>query len=203
MASILTDENFEKEINGSKKPVLVDFFATWCEPCAVLAPVLEKIADELSGQFILLKANLDDIPLTAQKFNVDRIPTVVIFKDGKPISGFVGVRAEKEIKEWLEKMIKENNESVISDEQEKIEQMIKEYDDYARKNGFMLNPDRKKVENIIRGSLKNEKKYGKKYCPCRRVTGNLKEDSKIICPCVYHLEELEKDGKCFCGLFVK
>lgn len=66
-----------------------------------------------------------------------------------------------------------------------------------------LNPDKKVVERIMQGLDFNEKKYGKRYCPCRRVTGNEAEDAKIICPCVYAKAEIEKDGKCFCGLFVK
>jgi len=105
MGIILTDENFDKEIQNKDKPVLVDFFATWCEPCSMLAPILEKVADELKDKIILLKANLDDIPLTAQKFKVDRIPTVALFKDGKPVSGFVGLKSEADIKEWLKGLI--------------------------------------------------------------------------------------------------
>jgi len=83
------------------------------------------------------------------------------------------------------------------------EELIKEYIDYAEKNGFKLNPDRKVVERIIDGLFAKEKLNGKKYCPCRRVTGNEEEDLKIVCPCIYHKDEIAKDGKCFCGLFVK
>ncbi len=86
---------------------------------------------------------------------------------------------------------------------EKIEELIKWYVDYAKENGFNLNPNKEIVERIIRGLLENEKKYGKKYCPCRRVTGNQEEDSKKICPCYYHRDEIKKDGHCFCGLFTK
>jgi len=84
-----------------------------------------------------------------------------------------------------------------------VEAIIKECEKYAKDNGFSLNPDRKVVERIVRGLLENERKYGKRYCPCRRVTGNEEEDKKIICPCIYHRQELEKDGHCLCGLFVK
>ena len=66
-----------------------------------------------------------------------------------------------------------------------------------------LNPDKKVVDEIMAGLAENQKKYGKRYCPCRRVTGNAEEDAKIICPCIYSKDEIEKDGKCFCGLFVK
>ncbi len=187
----LTDENFEKEIQSAGKPVLVDFFATWCEPCAMLAPILEKVEQDLNGQVVLLKANLDEIPLTAQKFGIDRIPTVVLFQGGKPVNGFVGMRSEKDIKSWLEEILNE------------AERMRKEFAEYAEKNGFKLNPDTKTVDRIIKGLLMNEEKYGKKYCPCRRVTGNTKEDAKKICPCAWHKDEIAKDGKCFCGLYVK
>jgi len=102
----ITDENFDKEISASGKPVLVDFFATWCEPCNVLGPILEKVAEHFKGRIILVKANVDKFPKAAQKFNVDRIPNVVLFKNGKPANGFVGLIPEQAIKEWLENALK-------------------------------------------------------------------------------------------------
>jgi ferredoxin-thioredoxin reductase catalytic subunit len=84
-----------------------------------------------------------------------------------------------------------------------IEQLMKEYSEYAKSNGFQLNPDKKAVERVINGLLENEKKYGEKYCPCRRMTGNQEEDSKKICPCFWHKDEIKKDGHCFCNLYVK
>lgn len=86
---------------------------------------------------------------------------------------------------------------------EKFEELIKEYEEYAEENGIRLNPDRAVVERIVKGLLEREKQLGSRFCPCRRVTGNQKEDKKIICPCQYHLAEIEKDGHCHCGLFVK
>lgn len=86
---------------------------------------------------------------------------------------------------------------------ENIEKTIKEYEEYARKNGFRLNPDRKVVEWIVKGLLENEKKYEAGYCPCRRITGNLEEDRPKICPCVWHREEIKRSGHCLCGLFMK
>ncbi len=198
----LTDENFEKEIQNIDKPVLVDFFAPWCAPCSVLAPILEKLAEDSEGKFILTKVNLDEIPQTSQKFGIDRIPTVILFKKGKAISGFVGLRPEEFIKEWLENMLNKNENPNVS-VQEKIEKLIKEFAGYAEQKGFKLSPNKEVVEKIVKGLLENEKKYGKRYCPCRRITGNPEEDSKNICPCIYHLEELAKNGHCLCGLFVK
>jgi len=78
-----------------------------------------------------------------------------------------------------------------------------EYKKYAKKNGIKLNPNEKIVDGIIAGLKRNEEKYGERYCPCRRVTGDKEIDKKIICPCVYHKEEIEKDGYCYCKLFVK
>ncbi|MFA5877761.1 MAG: thioredoxin [Candidatus Staskawiczbacteria bacterium] len=106
MSTIITDENFDREIQSSGQFVLVDFFATWCGPCSVFAPILEKVAEDLKGKIVLIKAELDNIPITAQKFGIDRIPAVILFKDGKPVSGLVGLRTEDFIKEWVENIIK-------------------------------------------------------------------------------------------------
>ena len=104
----LTDENFEKEVNGQDKLVLVDFFATWCEPCSVLGPILEKVGKHFEKEIIVMKANVDEAPLAAQKFGVESIPAVFLLKNGKPINGFVGLIPEKAIKDWLENIL--NNE---------------------------------------------------------------------------------------------
>jgi len=193
MAINLTDENFDKEINSTDKLVLVDFYADWCGPCRALSPVLDKVAAYLKNELILLKANLDNIPQTAGKFGVEKIPTVILFKHGKPVSGFVGLASEDAIKNW----IKDNSGSAD------VNSIIERYDNYAKSNGFRLNPDRKIIEGIIKGLLANEKKYGKRYCPCRRVSGDEQEDAKKICPCAFHKQEIEKDGHCFCNLFIK
>ncbi|TET84602.1 MAG: ferredoxin:thioredoxin reductase [Candidatus Nealsonbacteria bacterium] len=84
-----------------------------------------------------------------------------------------------------------------------IEEIIKHYEEYAQKNEFKLNPNREVVERLIKGMLENEKKFGERYCPCRRITGNKEEDKGKICPCHWHREEIERDGHCVCGLFVK
>ncbi|TET84601.1 MAG: thioredoxin [Candidatus Nealsonbacteria bacterium] len=102
----LTDENFEKEIQAAEKPAVVDFWAEWCGPCSVLGPILEKLAEEYNDKFIFAKVNLGTASITAQKYRIERIPTVVLFNGGKPISGFVGVRPEPIIREWLEENLK-------------------------------------------------------------------------------------------------
>jgi ferredoxin-thioredoxin reductase catalytic subunit len=82
-------------------------------------------------------------------------------------------------------------------------QLKKFSEDYANQNGFLLQPDVKIRDMIFTGLLKNEEKYGFRYCPCRRVTGNKEEDKKIICPCIYHKDEIKKDRHCKCMLFLK
>ena len=199
----LTDENFEKEITNSSKPILVDFWAQWCMPCFVLSPILEKLAEEYKDKFILAKVSLEVAPLTAQKFGVDRIPMVVLFNGGKPISGFIGARPEPVVRELLDKMLGDVKSKEGEENKEDIEKIIQSYQAYAEKNGFKLNPDRETVERLIKGMLENEKKYGARYCPCRRITGNPEDDKSKICPCHWHREEIERDGHCFCGLFYK
>lgn len=104
----LTDENFEKEIRESQKPVLVDFWAAWCPPCKMLTPVLEKVAQDSQGRLSLVKVNIDQAPLLAQKYGIEQIPTVVLFKKGRPVGGFIGFRPEALIKNWLEGLLKED-----------------------------------------------------------------------------------------------
>ena len=74
---------------------------------------------------------------------------------------------------------------------------------YAEKAGYDLNPDEGMLDLVLEGMARNHLKYGKKYCPCRIVTGDEKEDKKIICPCVYHKDEIDTNGSCHCELFFK
>jgi ferredoxin-thioredoxin reductase catalytic chain len=83
------------------------------------------------------------------------------------------------------------------------ENILRPYKEHADKSGFRLNPNDKIVDATMKGLLRNEGKFGARYCPCRRVTGNKEEDKKIICPCVYHKDEIAKDGHCHCMLFVR
>ncbi len=74
---------------------------------------------------------------------------------------------------------------------------------YAKKKGFILNPDEEMLHMVIEGLARNRKEQGKQYCPCRLRSGDEKEDRKIICPCIYHEDEIENDGSCHCSLFFK
>lgn len=102
-----SDDNFqEKVIEKSKKiPVLVDFYADWCNSCRMLSPILEKIAKEYNGKFVLAKVNVDDAQITASEFGIMSIPTVILFKNGEPVDYFVGALPESQIREWLKRVL--------------------------------------------------------------------------------------------------
>ncbi len=98
----ITSENFESEVMQSDKPVLLDFWASWCMPCKMLSPTIDEIAGEVEQRVKVGKVNVDEEPKLAQKFNVMSIPTLVIIKDGKVQSTSVGVRSKQEILGMLE-----------------------------------------------------------------------------------------------------
>ena len=87
----ITQENFEAEVLQSDKPVLVDFWAPWCGPCRMLAPVMEQLADEQEGKAKVVKVNVDDNPELAKQFQVYSIPTVIAFKNGQETGRSVGL----------------------------------------------------------------------------------------------------------------
>ena len=103
----VTDTDFEKEVIEKSKttPVLVDFWASWCGPCMMLGPTLEKIAKEYEGKMILAKAATDDNKDAATKYGVMSIPAVKLFKDGEVVDEFVGAQPEAKIKEWLDQKL--------------------------------------------------------------------------------------------------
>ena len=92
----LTMDNFEEEVIKSDKTVLVDFWASWCGPCRMLAPILAEIAEEYEGKVVVGKVNVDEEPLLAAQFRVSSIPTVVLFKNGKAINTLIGLRPKAE-----------------------------------------------------------------------------------------------------------
>ena len=93
----ITVSNFESEVLRSDQPVLVDFYADWCGPCRMLAPVLEEIAREHEGGVKVGKVNVDEQMELAQKFGVSSIPLLVVFKDGQPVAKSLGYRPKEEI----------------------------------------------------------------------------------------------------------
>ncbi len=211
----INDDNFKEEISKIENLVIVDFYADWCPPCNKLGPVLDKIASELSEDIALVKVNVDNFPKTASEFKVTKIPFVVLMDKGNIVDTFLGFKDEEDIKEWIGKNKKndlnkdkdtneENNDESVKDNEMNVDkELLMEYEDYANDNDFILNPDKKIVEGILKGLSRNEEVHGARYCPCRRITGNRREDKNIVCPCIYHKEEIEIDGKCMCSLFFK
>jgi putative thioredoxin len=102
-----TDETFERDVIERSKEVLVivDFWAEWCQPCRLLAPMLEKLAYDFAGKFVLVKANTDQTQAVARQFQIQSIPAVYGFRDGKFVDFFVGLLPEDQIEAWLEQLV--------------------------------------------------------------------------------------------------
>lgn len=93
----LNSENFESEVLNANEKVLVDFYADWCGPCKMMAPVIEELAEELQGKAKVGKINVDESTDTAAQYDVMSIPTIIIFKNGKEVKRFIGVRDKQEL----------------------------------------------------------------------------------------------------------
>ena len=92
-----TDQSFEEEVLKSELPVLVDFFAVWCGPCQMMAPVIEELSKELDGKVKVGKINVDESPVTAEKYGIMSIPTLILFKNGEPVKTLQGFRGKEDI----------------------------------------------------------------------------------------------------------
>jgi thioredoxin 1 len=99
------DATFDQQVLKSKTPVLVDFWAPWCRPCIMAAPVLEELAGEYAGRITFAKLNVDQNAKTAVNYNVMAIPNLIIFKDGKPVSQIVGYKPKDELKRDLDAVL--------------------------------------------------------------------------------------------------
>jgi thioredoxin 1 len=105
MAIEVNDSNFKSEVTDSEMPVLVDFWAPWCGPCKMIAPVLEELAKEYDGRVKVVKLNVDDSPNTASEFGIRSIPTLLLFKNGKVFEQTVGAQSKENLKQLVDKSL--------------------------------------------------------------------------------------------------
>jgi len=98
---ILTEEEFSKEVEGGVQPTIVDFYATWCAPCRMIAPIMDELSAEYSGSVSFFKVDVDKLPSIAQKYRIMGVPTIVFFRNGKEIGRSVGAASKQYFKEKI------------------------------------------------------------------------------------------------------
>ncbi|EKT61214.1 thioredoxin TrxA [Providencia burhodogranariea] len=98
----ITDASFEAEVLKASSPVLVDFWAAWCGPCKMIAPILDEVSEEYTGKLTIAKLNIDDNPATAPKYGIRGIPTLLLFKNGSVAATKVGALSKTQLKEFLD-----------------------------------------------------------------------------------------------------
>jgi thioredoxin 1 len=101
MTTAVTEQSFEEEVLQSEKPVIVDFWAEWCGPCHAVAPVLDRIVDERNGDLKLVKVNIDEQPALSQRYGVQSIPTMILFKNGEPAAAAIGAQPKPALERAL------------------------------------------------------------------------------------------------------
>lgn len=101
----LSDDTFDETVKGADTPIVVDFWAEWCGPCKMIAPVLEEIAGEQAGKLAIGKLNVDDNPATARRFDVMSIPTLIVFQNGEPVKRLVGAKGKAALLDDLSEFV--------------------------------------------------------------------------------------------------
>lgn len=101
----VSDSDFEGTVLNAGMPALVDFWAPWCGPCRIIGPIIEEIAPGYAGKVVIAKINVDDNPMTAQKYQVSSIPTLMMFKDGKVVDRAVGVMPKSELQRFIDRNV--------------------------------------------------------------------------------------------------
>jgi thioredoxin 1 len=97
----VTDDSFDRDVLQAAEPVLVDFWAEWCGPCKMIAPSLDEISREYAGKLTIAKVNIDENPVTPNNYAVRGIPTLILFKDGKPAATQVGALPKGQLRQWI------------------------------------------------------------------------------------------------------
>jgi thioredoxin 1 len=108
-ASNVTDTSFQEEVLDSRLPVLVDFWATWCPPCKLIAPIVEDFATEFAGRMKVTKVDYDACPAIAGSFQVMSIPTLMVFQGGQPVGRLVGYQPKAALREGLERLLSQSS----------------------------------------------------------------------------------------------
>jgi thioredoxin 1 len=101
LTKAVTDESFKHDVLEAPGPVLVDFWAEWCGPCRMVAPILDEIAAEFAGKLTVAKVNIDDNPMTPTEYDVRGIPTMILFKDGKVVDRKIGAMPRGQMRDWV------------------------------------------------------------------------------------------------------
>ncbi|NLU06826.1 MAG: thioredoxin [Clostridiales bacterium] len=101
----INDMVFDEEVIANDMPVVVDFWAPWCGPCKMVGPVMEELDEKYSGKIKFVKVNVDENPITSQKFRISSIPTIMVFKNGKAVENMVGFRPKSDFEQVLNRYI--------------------------------------------------------------------------------------------------